>query len=41
MNGYSQSTVTEQGGFFSGAQSLAKPFSPETLARTIRQLLDS
>lgn len=41
VSGYSESAVAEQGGFFPGAQYLGKPFSHETLARTLRRLLDS
>ena len=41
VSGYSQSAVAEQGGFFSGAHYLAKPFSAETLARSLRRVLDS
>lgn len=41
VSGYSEAAVAEQGGFFPGAQYLGKPFSGETLARTLRQLLDS
>lgn len=40
VSGYSEATVASGGSMFPGAQYLAKPFSAETLARTIRQILD-
>ena len=40
VSGYSQTAVAEQGGFFPGAQYLGKPFTAETLAHTLRRLLD-
>jgi two-component system, cell cycle sensor histidine kinase and response regulator CckA len=41
VSGYSQETVAAGGALFPGARYLAKPFSGETLARSIRAILDS
>ena len=41
VSGYSEETVDSSGSLFPGALYLAKPFSGETLVRTIRHLLDS
>jgi two-component system, cell cycle sensor histidine kinase and response regulator CckA len=41
VSGYSEAHVASKGALFPGARYLAKPFSAETLARTIRQVLDN
>jgi CheY-like chemotaxis protein len=41
VSGYSEETVASAGSLFPGASYLPKPFSPETLVRTMRLLLDS
>lgn len=41
VSGYGQDTVAAKGGFVPGARYLAKPFSGQTLARTVRDLLDT
>jgi two-component system cell cycle sensor histidine kinase/response regulator CckA len=40
VSGYSESTVASKGALFPGALYLGKPFTAETLARTVRYLLD-
>lgn len=41
VSGYSEDTVASKGAMVPGARYLAKPFSGETLARTVRHLLDA
>lgn len=41
VSGYSEETVAAAGSLFPGAMYLAKPFSGETLVRTMRHVLDS
>ena len=41
VSGYGEDAVASQGGLFPGARYLAKPFSAETLARSLRSVLDA
>ena len=41
VSGYSEDTAASKGAMVPGARYLAKPFSAEALARTVRHLLDS
>ena len=40
MSGYSDVTVAQRGLLRGGERLLQKPFTPEALARAVRQLLD-
>lgn len=41
VSGYSEDEVASKGALSSGASYLGKPFAPETLARTLRHILDN